>query len=125
EEKLYHGFEGRSGEIGHTTLYPDGIACPCGNKGCLEQYCSQSSVLNAYRKAMNNELLTIDNLIMDYKNGENIAVNIIDEIGKNQSKEITNIIGTYGPKIIYNNNKLIKNIPYIIVKIREYLNQTM
>src|SRR5699024_1284511 len=31
EEKLYHGFEGRSGEIGHTTLYPDGIACPCGN----------------------------------------------------------------------------------------------
>lgn len=125
EEKLYHGFEGRSGEIGHTTLYPDGIACPCGNKGCLEQYCSQSSVLNAYRKVMNNELLTIDNLIMDYKNGENIAVNIIDEFAKNLSIGITNLMGTYGPEIIYINNKLIKDIPSIIVKIREHLNQTM
>src|SRR5699024_1178787 len=31
--KLYRGFEGRGGEIGHTTLYPGGLQCPCGNKG--------------------------------------------------------------------------------------------
>lgn len=125
EEKLYHGFEGRSGEIGHTTLYPDGIACPCGNKGCLEQYCSQSSVLNAYRNAMENELLTVDNLIMDYKNGENIAVKIIEDFAKNLSIGMTNLMGTYGPEIIYINNKIIKDIPSIIVKIREHLDQTM
>ncbi|MGC6756643.1 ROK family protein, partial [Escherichia coli] len=33
--KLFTGANGTAGEIGHTTLYPDGILCPCGNHGCL------------------------------------------------------------------------------------------
>ena len=37
--KLYTGFEGRAGEIGHSVLIPNGKECPCGNKGCFEQYC--------------------------------------------------------------------------------------
>ena len=125
EEKLYHGFEGRSGEIGHTTLYPDGIPCPCGNKGCLEQYCSQSSVLNTYRNTMKNERLTIDNLIIDYQNGERIAVEIINEFAKNLSIGLTNLMGTYGPEVIYINNKIIKEIPTIIEKIHEHLDHTL
>jgi predicted NBD/HSP70 family sugar kinase len=125
EEKLYHGFEGRSGEIGHTTLYPNGIQCPCGNKGCLEQYCSQSSVLNFYRKKIGNKLLTIDNLIIDYKNGESTAVEIVDEFTRNLSIGMINLMGTYGPEIIYINSKIIKDIPSIIEKIRKHLAQSI
>jgi len=125
EEKLYHGFEGRSGEIGHTTLYPNGIQCPCGNKGCLEQYCSQSSLLNFYRKKIGNKLLTIDNLIIDYKNGESTAVEIVDEFTRNLSIGMINLMGTYGPEIIYINSKIIKDIPSIIEKIRKHLAQSI
>src|SRR5699024_9803931 len=65
--KLYRGFEGRSGEIGHTTLYPGGLQCPCGNKGCLEQYCSQSSIVNFYGVAKQNNSLNLNDLITDYE----------------------------------------------------------
>jgi len=27
-------------EIGHLVVDPSGFSCPCGNRGCLEQYCS-------------------------------------------------------------------------------------
>ena len=34
------GAFGNAGEIGHLPLVPDGEACPCGNRGCLERYLS-------------------------------------------------------------------------------------
>jgi predicted NBD/HSP70 family sugar kinase len=34
------GAFGNAGEIGHIPLVPNGEACPCGNRGCLERYLS-------------------------------------------------------------------------------------
>jgi predicted NBD/HSP70 family sugar kinase len=34
------GAWGNAGEIGHIPVVPDGEACPCGNRGCLERYLS-------------------------------------------------------------------------------------
>ena len=38
--RLYRGRWGVAGEWGHQTVVPDGRACPCGNHGCWERYCS-------------------------------------------------------------------------------------
>lgn len=43
--KLFEGYNGFSGEIGHTTLYRHGLKCPCGNTGCMEMYLSVPAVL--------------------------------------------------------------------------------
>ena len=43
--KLLAGEHGYAGELGHTTLYPDGPSCPCGNHGCAELYLSVPVVL--------------------------------------------------------------------------------
>ncbi|WNS41143.1 ROK family protein [Paenibacillus sp. MMS20-IR301] len=34
------GTQGGAGELGHTVLYPGGIACSCGQQGCTEHYVS-------------------------------------------------------------------------------------
>ncbi len=44
---LYRGVQGWSGEIGHLTVEPDGPACRCGARGCLEQYAGQEAILRA------------------------------------------------------------------------------
>lgn len=125
DKKLYHGFEGRSGEIGHTTLYPSGIQCPCGNKGCFEQYCSQTAILNFYRKSKQDSLLTLQELVDDYRDGDFVAHKIIEEFSKNLSIGISNLMGTYGPEVIYINSELIKNLPIILNNIQDHLNQTI
>ena len=38
--QVYAGENLRSGEIGHLTIQPDGLACYCGQKGCVEAYCN-------------------------------------------------------------------------------------
>lgn len=45
--KPWHGVLGMAGEIGHTTVVPEGRACACGNHGCLEQYASATAIRKA------------------------------------------------------------------------------
>jgi predicted NBD/HSP70 family sugar kinase len=40
EGEHYRGGSGGAGEIGHMIVKPGGRPCSCGNRGCLEQYCS-------------------------------------------------------------------------------------
>lgn len=43
EGRIVHGAWDFAGEIGHTIIVPDGNVCPCGQRGCLETYCSASA----------------------------------------------------------------------------------
>ena len=36
DDKLIAGASGNAGHIGHVVVYPDGPACACGGRGCLE-----------------------------------------------------------------------------------------
>ncbi|OIQ80896.1 glucokinase [mine drainage metagenome] len=38
------GARGAAGEIGHVPVVPDGLACPCGQRGCLERYASGAAL---------------------------------------------------------------------------------
>ncbi|KAB2971453.1 ROK family transcriptional regulator [Streptomyces sp. SS1-1] len=44
---LLHGTRGFAGELGHMPVQPEGPACPCGGRGCLEQYAGEEAVLRA------------------------------------------------------------------------------
>lgn len=43
--RLWSGVNGFASEFGHITVKPDGLPCPCGNKGCLEQYVSAGAIV--------------------------------------------------------------------------------
>ncbi|MFJ9122686.1 ROK family protein [Streptomyces sp. NPDC102340] len=44
---LLRGTRGFAGELGHVPVRPEGPACPCGGRGCLEQYAGEEAVLRA------------------------------------------------------------------------------
>lgn len=46
--RLRRGAGGAAGEIGHLVYQPGGRPCPCGQRGCLEQYASGSALLAAW-----------------------------------------------------------------------------
>lgn len=43
----YLGAERRAGEMGHTTVDPNGLPCGCGNRGCLETIASGPAIAAA------------------------------------------------------------------------------
>ncbi|MFJ4005082.1 ROK family protein [Streptomyces sp. NPDC090023] len=43
--QLLRGTRGFAGELGHVPVRPDGPPCPCGGRGCLEQYAGEEAVL--------------------------------------------------------------------------------
>ncbi|MEU4245591.1 ROK family transcriptional regulator [Actinoplanes sp. NPDC026619] len=45
--ELLRGARGWSGELGHVTVDPDGVACACGAKGCLQGYAGLEAILAA------------------------------------------------------------------------------
>lgn len=51
--RLYRGKRGRAGEVGHTPVFAESdVTCTCGNKGCLEAYCSGLSIAARAREAL-------------------------------------------------------------------------
>ncbi len=50
--KIYRGFNGVGGELGHMTLVSGGELCGCGKRGCWEQYASVTALLRQTRAAM-------------------------------------------------------------------------
>jgi glucokinase len=43
--------DGYAGELGHIVVDPDGEACPCGGRGCLERVASAAAVARRYTEA--------------------------------------------------------------------------
>lgn len=50
--KVWKGFHGIGGELGHMILKLDGKPCSCGNHGCVEQYCSASAIIRMAREGL-------------------------------------------------------------------------
>lgn len=48
--RVFHGAWGFAGELGHITVEPEGLPCPCGNRGCVEQYASANAIANYARR---------------------------------------------------------------------------
>src|ERR1035438_7991381 len=43
--RVLRGCVGMAGELGHTTVVPNGNPCGCGNRGCLEKHASATAVV--------------------------------------------------------------------------------
>ena len=50
------GVSGQAGELGHLPVRPDGPACRCGARGCLEAVASAGAVARAYAAAVGREV---------------------------------------------------------------------
>ncbi len=52
DRRLWRGASNAAGEIGHTQVVPDGIPCGCGQRGCLEAYCSGIGFIRRFEEAL-------------------------------------------------------------------------
>ena len=65
--RVWSGAHGVGSEIGHMTLELDGEPCTCGNRGCLERYCSATAIIRMAREQLQKHP---DSLIMTMCGGD-------------------------------------------------------
>jgi predicted NBD/HSP70 family sugar kinase/biotin operon repressor len=82
--KLYPGENQRSCEIGHMTIVPEGRACYCGKKGCVDAYCNSNILsdccggsLPEFFSQIRNGNPTLMNVWKDYLYYLSITINNI------------------------------------------------
>jgi glucokinase len=56
--QLWRGAGNSAGELGHTQAVPDGLPCPCGARGCVEQYASGSGFQRRFQTGLQNGTVT-------------------------------------------------------------------
>jgi predicted NBD/HSP70 family sugar kinase len=115
--KLYSGHNGYAGEFGHTIAEASGRECPCGNRGCLEQYASERALLQDFSRKKMQKSSSLSSLITAYRQNDPDGIAVIDQFITYLSIGITNIINTYNPDIIILNSSLVTELPEIIEKI--------
>lgn len=118
--QLHKGKAGKSGEIGHSTLVPKGRLCPCGNQGCLEQYCSEKAILEAFSKETGLEA-DLDVFMEEYHNQHPVAVALIDEMALHLSIGVNNLICHFSPETIFLNSSIIRKIPEMLPLMTSHL----
>jgi glucokinase len=95
---LHRGRFGIAGEPGHMRVVPGGRLCGCGNRGCLEQYCSGKALVRAAREVAqerpndaarllelaHGDVTNIDGPVVTKaaQEGDPAAVDCFDEIGR-------------------------------------------
>jgi glucokinase len=89
--KLYHGATSMAGEIGHTTIVPNGPRCGCGNYGCLEALASGTAIARQARERVAQGTPT---LIADLAEGdpERITARLVTQAANQGDAEARQII---------------------------------
>ena len=82
--KLWTGSGGFAAEFGHITVDPEGAPCPCGNRGCLEQYASAGALVRFALEQMPEKTaqsLSADKVAELARKGNSAALAAFDQLG--------------------------------------------
>jgi len=123
--KLLLGKDGSAGEIGHFIIDFEGkLKCGCGKRGHWEAYCSGENIPNFVRLLMKenknlamkfkHEEITAKMMYNLAKQGDKLALEVVDRIGRLNAIGVANVINAYDPSLItiggsitLNNKKLV------------------
>ena len=65
--KIYSGYNGAAGELGHMVIEEGGTKCGCGRHGCFEAYCSATALIRMTKEKM---LEDKNSKMYDFCNGD-------------------------------------------------------
>ncbi len=85
--RVYRGWRGFAGEIGHICVNPGGLWCNCGSRGCFEQYASGTALARVYREKLGKRgraagEITAKAVVDAALSGDELAADTLEEAGR-------------------------------------------
>ena len=135
DRKLYRGFSGVGGEVGHITLNPYGYRCRCGNSGCFEAYCGGSYIVERVKKEIrggyrgkiwdvingNIEMLHAGHIEEAYLIGDDLCGKIWQEVIVYMGTALASLINLLNPEIIVLGGGVIYGTKYLVDETKQVM----
>lgn len=112
DKKVYSGFNGLAGELGHFCVQTNGEKCGCGRHGCFEMYASASALVRMTKEeiafcAKNGErtylaeshVINARTAFDAFKSGDVAAARVIDKYTDALANGITSLINIFQPDV--------------------------
>jgi glucokinase len=106
--KLWRGWNGMAAELGHCNVEPEGHECPCGSRGCLEQYASATAVVRMAKEALSmrapsqmrdGKELTSLKVYECAMQGDAVARQVFERVGRALGRAIADMINAINPPL--------------------------
>jgi glucokinase len=112
--KLYSGFNGTAGEIGHMVIEVGGPKCNCGNRGCFEALASRTAIFRKITAAVKDgqKTLLTDMLGADLndlrsgdlrkaiRKGDSLVEKVIEEAAEYTGIAVANLMNVFNPQTV-------------------------
>ena len=135
--EMVYGHDGFAGELGHTTVIPNGRACGCGKKGCLETYASASGIVRTMHEILNMRKedsllrkkdltkLTSQEIYIAAKKGDMLALEAFEITGEYIGMKLADAVAFSSPEAIILFGGLAKAGNYILNPVKKYMEQNL
>lgn len=113
ENRVYHGFHGTAGEIGHIKVTEKGNICTCGKAGCLDAEASNQAILRKINSGLNDEYSYLQNFndqpsqeytlipfIRSVQAGHPKSLELLKEVCDHISSVLAGVVNILNPKTI-------------------------
>ncbi len=105
--KMLRGTLGTAGEIGHMSIDYDGPKCECGNRGCLEHYCSAIAIMREVKENLVNHPESPLHADHSYKSvvkaieaGDPLACEVVIKAASYLGIGLVSVINAFNPDVI-------------------------
>ncbi len=131
--KLYVGDDAQSGELGHTTVVPNGVPCRCGGRGCLEAEAAGGAILRNAVEALRQgtvssltrmsggdpDRVTLDMVVTAAGEGDPLASSIIRSAGQLIGTAVRNSVLLLNPTMVVLSGSLIHSSQLLFETVRD------
>jgi predicted NBD/HSP70 family sugar kinase len=102
--KIFRGFRGAAGEIGHVVMKRDGAFCSCGGRGCLETIVGADALVEQAKTSLGHRKLPepndLEELVRWAKDGNVTCQRVLRDAGEMLGFAIGNLCNVLSPNIV-------------------------
>jgi predicted NBD/HSP70 family sugar kinase len=133
--QIYYGKSGFAGEFGHVPLFENEILCQCGKKGCLETEASGRALTELFvqrvkegyvsnlTKSVAIEDIKLKHIISAVQKDDNLAIELLAEIGEKIGRASALLINLYNPELIILGGPLALTGDHILLPVKSAINK--
>ncbi len=130
-DSLLLGNQGIASEVGHISIDFNGPKCECGNRGCLELYCSTMAFLKKakeeipelFEKECENRLEACERVFSAARSSNEKAIRLVEEIAEYIGLGCVTLINAYDPEIIVIGDSISKGNELLLPTIKRIVKE--